>query len=86
MTPDPTKLARHYLQGFGFDRLCGLTGTVFGPGLGEVRTRRVVFLQAINITSFLQLKLVTEATSRTSDVSVNGEPLGVNQQNKGCTS
>jgi hypothetical protein len=23
-----------YLQGFGVERLCGFTGTVFGPGFG----------------------------------------------------
>lgn len=39
---------RHFGSDEGFDRLCGFTGTVFGPGFGVVRTGlHVVFVMAI---------------------------------------
>lgn len=34
-------------QGFGGDRLCGFTGTVFGPGFFPGRTRRRTVLQGL---------------------------------------
>lgn len=38
-----------YLHLLGFDRRCGRTGTVFGPGFLPTRSVRVTFLQAIGI-------------------------------------
>lgn len=42
----------------GLDRLCLLTGTVFGPGFAFSRTCRLLVLHAMFITSFLTAKSV----------------------------
>ncbi len=38
-----------YLQGFGLDRTCGWTRTVFGPGFGAERTVRTTLLHLVGI-------------------------------------
>jgi len=41
----------HFGSGLGLDRLCGFTGTVFGPGFLVVRVGLHFVFVAIDITS-----------------------------------
>ena len=66
VTPEPDNLATHYLQGFGFDRLCGLTGTVLGPGFFPIRTLRGLVTQTITIPPFPSYGWSVKATNRAS--------------------